>query len=91
VSGQTSRVRGNAGRLNVPVSIGGVVVIPGDAVLCDDDGILILPPKDVADEAGKAIAHQERVKGVVAELEAGKSLSQLNGASKKVLGEGAVQ
>ena len=91
VSGQTSRVRGNAGRLNVPVSIGGVVVMPGDGLLCDDDGILVLPPHEIADEAGKAIAHQERVKGVVARLEAGETLAQLNGASTKVLGEGIVQ
>ena len=91
VSGRTSRVRGGAGRLNVPVSIGGAVVMPGDALLCDDDGILVIPPQDIAEEAAQGIGHQQRVEGVVAQLEAGKTLAEMNGASAKVLGEGATR
>ena len=87
VSGRTSRMRGGSGRLNVPVSIGGAVIMPGDALLCDDDGIVVLPLQDIAGEAAKAIAHQERVVGTVAALEAGRTLAEMNGASAKVLGE----
>lgn len=79
VSPRTSRAGGGTGRLNVPVSVGGVVVMPGDALLCDDDGILVLPPREVAVEAERAIAHQKRVASVVAELNAGKSLKDVNG------------
>ena len=40
----TTRLYDLGGRLNMPVCIGGAVVMPGDAVLCDDSGVLILPP-----------------------------------------------
>jgi RraA family protein len=32
------------GEINVPVSIGGMVVTPGDIVVGDDDGVLAFPP-----------------------------------------------
>lgn len=88
VSARTSRVRGIAGRINVPVSIGGTVIMPGDAILCDDDGIVVLPPEDVSEEAEAAIAHQGRVNDIVRKLDAGEMLPDLNGATAKVLAEG---
>lgn len=90
-SGRTSRSRGFAGRLNVPISVGGAVVMPGDALLCDDDGVLVLPPCDVAEEASRAIAHQDRVSGFIPLLNEGQSLPDLNGASEKVLAGGISQ
>jgi regulator of RNase E activity RraA len=33
------------GEINVPVACGGVVVNPGDIVLCDEDGIVVIPPR----------------------------------------------
>ena len=91
VSGRTSLPLGTAGRINVPVSIGGAVVAPGDAVLCDDDGIVILSPDEIAAVALRAIEHQERTRGTLASLDAGKSLGELSGASAKILSNGAAQ
>lgn len=85
VSARTSRACGNAGRLNVPASIGGAVVMPGDALLCDDDGILVLPPGEVAMEADRAVAHQGRVEDIRVALTAGANLPELNGIREKVL------
>lgn len=42
VSSHTTRVLGIEGAINVPVSIGGVVINPGDVVWADSDGIAIL-------------------------------------------------
>jgi 4-hydroxy-4-methyl-2-oxoglutarate aldolase len=36
-------VKATAGAVNVPVSIGGQRIAPGDAVVADDDGVVIVP------------------------------------------------
>ena len=48
---QVARIYDLGGRMNVPVAIGGVVVTPGDAVLCDESGVLVLPPDEAEAEA----------------------------------------
>ncbi|QUP55843.1 RraA family protein (plasmid) [Ralstonia syzygii] len=44
------------GEINVPVSIGGMVVRPGDVVVGDQDGLLAIPPEDVPQLIDKARA-----------------------------------
>ncbi len=80
----TTRVLDMGGRLNHPVSIGGVVVMPGDAVLCDDTGVLVLPPGEAEAEARRAIETQAR--GLVTQdrVAKGEKLGTLSGASDKV-------
>ena len=49
------------GRLDVPVAIGGVVVQPGDIVVGDSDGVVVV----AAAEAAEAEAVLERAQAVV--------------------------
>ncbi|WP_250517836.1 RraA family protein [Caballeronia sp. INDeC2] len=42
------------GEINVPVSVGGMVVNPGDIVVGDQDGLLAIPQEDVARVLQKA-------------------------------------
>jgi 4-hydroxy-4-methyl-2-oxoglutarate aldolase len=51
-------VKETPGAVNVPVSIGGQVIRPGDAIVADDDGVCCVPRPDV----GKAVtASAQRV------------------------------
>jgi 4-hydroxy-4-methyl-2-oxoglutarate aldolase len=45
-------VKETPGAVNVPVSIGGQIIRPGDAIIADDDGVLCVPRGD----AGQALA-----------------------------------
>ncbi|HVB42824.1 MAG TPA: 4-carboxy-4-hydroxy-2-oxoadipate aldolase/oxaloacetate decarboxylase [Streptosporangiaceae bacterium] len=52
-------VKATAGAVNVPVSINGQRIAPGDAVIADDDGAVVVPRLDVS----RAVtAARERVK-----------------------------
>jgi len=81
----TTRIYDLGGRMNVPVAIGGVVVTPGDAVLCDESGVLVLPPDEAEAEARAAIARQERGLATQARCAAGEKLGDISGSTAKVL------
>lgn len=50
ISPVTTKYRGMGGEMNIPISCGGVAVNPGDAILADDNGIVVIP-RDQLDEA----------------------------------------
>lgn len=80
----TTRIYDLGGALNRPVSIGGAVVMPGDAVLCDDTGVLVLPPAEAEAEARRAIETQARGLQGQEKVFKGAKLGELSGASAKV-------
>src|SRR3981189_712984 len=55
----TTKILGTEGAINVPVSVGGQVIEPGDAVLCDESGVIVLKPSDAEAYARRAIEMQE--------------------------------
>lgn len=81
----TSRLYNLGGALNLPVSCGGVVVRPGDAILADESGVLVLQPEEVETVAAEALARQARSLERQAQVKAGKKLGDLSGATAMVL------
>lgn len=80
----TTRIYDLGGAMNRPVSIGGVVVMPGDAVLCDDTGVLVMSPHEAEAEARRAIETQARGLKTQDRVKDGAKLGDISGASAKV-------
>ena len=74
----------DAGGLNVPVSCGGVVVHPGDIVLADANGVLVVPVSVLEKIVDVALADDAEEPDLIAELREGARLGSLTGASEAV-------
>ena len=48
------------GTVGLPITLGSVVIHPGDLVIADDDGIVIVPPAEFARVSDKLIALREQ-------------------------------
>jgi regulator of RNase E activity RraA len=59
------------GEVNVPVACGGVVVMPGDIVVADANGIVAVPPAHAEEILAKASAVKAKLDSWDAELERG--------------------
>ena len=63
--------------LNLPIGCGGVAVYPGDVIVGDCDGVVVIPP-DIADEvAEEALATQLYEEFAEEEVARGRSLTGL--------------
>ncbi len=70
-------VKETAGAVNVPVSIGGQIVRPGDAIIADDDGVVCVPRGDVRralDAAQARVAKEEQARQALADGQLGLDL-----------------
>lgn len=59
------------GEINVPVSIGGMVVMPGDLIAGDHDGLVAIAPADAAQVIGAAEAQHRKEQASLAAIAAG--------------------
>jgi regulator of RNase E activity RraA len=80
----TTKLLALGGGLNVPVSCGGVIVSPGDAVLADENGVVILRPGEIDAVADRALALQQREVEVIRRLDGGEPLPSISGATAKI-------
>jgi 4-hydroxy-4-methyl-2-oxoglutarate aldolase len=70
-------VKETAGAVNVPVSVGGQIITPGDAIIADDDGVVCVPRGDIGpalDAARSRTAQEERNRAELADGQLGLDL-----------------
>jgi regulator of RNase E activity RraA len=63
--------------LNLPIACGGVAVYPGDIVVGDRDGVLVIPPEVVDEVATEALANHEYEEWAELEVAKGRPLPGL--------------
>lgn len=83
-SSVTTKLYAQSGAFNIPVSIGGVCVNPGDAVLADESGVIVLDPAVAEAVADKALGMQTAEIDLIARLKAGETLGAITGASRMI-------
>ncbi len=76
------------GTINHPVIIGGVTVHPGDVVLGDADGVVVVSRKDLAEVLEKCKLRKEKEEKIKKELQMGKSTLELYGFDKILQAKG---
>ena len=65
------------GEINVPVHIAGQEVQPGDWVVGDDDGVIVLPKAQAVELANRAMDVLEKENRLRGEIDAGKTLAEV--------------
>ncbi len=87
ISPITTRIYNLGGRLNRPVSCGGVAVSAGDIILADENGVLVLPPEDVEEVSRMAREKQQRGVSNGEKMRNGNRLGTLSGATNFVMSD----
>jgi regulator of RNase E activity RraA len=59
---------------NVPVACGGALIIPGDVIVGDGDGVLVIPAAMAEDVAADALAQELREAWALERVKAGESV-----------------
>jgi len=70
------------GTINHSITFEGVEVEPGDLIVGDSDGVVVVARRDVPDILEEAKKREEKEKGIIPELRQGKTTLDLYGFSK---------
>lgn len=87
--------RQEPGSAMVPVEIGGIVIAPGDWVVADDDGVIVIPPQEIAAVLAKAQTAaqiEQRVKELLSQgVRVNDAVRQASSEIQARQGEGATR
>jgi regulator of RNase E activity RraA len=82
LSAITTRVLGGDGELNTPVNCGGTVVNPGDIIVADENGFVVLPPEEAESILQSALERQATEPEKQALMSSGKKLADISRANE---------
>ena len=85
--GPRQSVKETTGSVNVPVTLGGQLIRPGDAIVADDDGVCVVPRLDVAaavTASQSRIAKEDATRKQLADGALGLDMYSLRGKLAKV-------
>ncbi len=72
-------VKNQEGTINQPVAIGDVVITPGDLIVGDDDGVVVVPREELEGAIEASEKREQKEEQFLKELAAGKSTLELLG------------
>jgi 4-hydroxy-4-methyl-2-oxoglutarate aldolase len=81
-------VKETLGSVNVALVCAGQLVRPGDAIVADDDGVLVVPRSDIAASRKAAVAREEKEAAVRKRLAAGELGLDIYGMRDKLAAKG---
>lgn len=81
-------VKETLGSVNVALVCAGQLVRPGDAIVADDDGVLVVPRSDIAAARKSAVAREEKEAAVRKRLAAGELGLDIYGMRDKLAAKG---
>jgi 4-hydroxy-4-methyl-2-oxoglutarate aldolase len=80
----TGKAQFTFGEFCTPITCGGVSVEPGDAILADENGVLVLKPHEITDAATRAVGMQQQEKVSLARVAKGEKLPDINGTNARI-------
>jgi 4-hydroxy-4-methyl-2-oxoglutarate aldolase len=83
-------VKETLGDVNVPVSCGETLVRPGDVIVADNDGVVVVPRREAGAVMGKAQARIEREEQIRARYSAGELGIDINNMRPRLAEKGLV-
>ena len=81
----TVKTLGLGGEFGIPVTCGGVAVSPGDAILADENGVLVMPAEDIVYSAERALQMMRDEKQTLARIDAGEKYPDIMGTTQVIL------
>jgi 4-hydroxy-4-methyl-2-oxoglutarate aldolase len=65
------------GQVNVPISCGGIPVNPGDWIVGDDDGVVVIPAADLEGIIADGQAIEDKERDIASQIDAGQRIADI--------------
>lgn len=77
-------VKKSRARINIPVTVGGVCVCPGDIIFADGDGIVVVPQDETDEVFARALKKYDKEQMILQELKAGRTTLEIYGFDRLI-------